>query len=160
MACVRGVSFLIEEPFPTLPSVVSSVGRILRRRGKWGEQRHSSSCLIHWAATVNVQQGGKDNFSQGRLPGTTLDHRLSSSLFSSKCMNKNAAKVCSIAKQTQCFYLLQLRAELLTLNSVGDDGLSSHPLKWINTVCDNSTIEVLYRPVSSKSPFAWQLNPE
>lgn len=57
-----------------------------------GKQAHSSPCLIHRAATVNVQRGGKDNFSQGRLPGTTLDHRIPSSPFS-PFMNKNAVKV-------------------------------------------------------------------
>lgn len=50
----------------------------------------------------------------------------------------------------------------------GDDGLSAHSLKWINTVCvcDISIIEVLYRLVSSKLAFvpvnqytSCQLNP-
>lgn len=85
--------------FFNLHFLVSSVDRISYRRGKKQKEKHSSPCLIHWAATVNVQQSGKDNFSQGRLPGTPLDHCLPSSLFSLKSMNKNAVKVCPIAKQ-------------------------------------------------------------
>lgn len=76
------VSFLIKEPF--LPFILLSVlsTEFHIAVGKKQKHKHSSPCLIHWAATVNVQRGGKDNFSQGRLPGTTLDHRLPSSLFS------------------------------------------------------------------------------
>lgn len=51
--------------FSSLQSVVSFFHRI----SYWGEKRkHSSPRLIHWAAPVTVQRGGKDKFSQGRLP--------------------------------------------------------------------------------------------
>lgn len=97
-SCVHGV-ISYQGAFSNLHFLVSCFDRISYHGGKKQKEKHSSSCLIHWAATVNVQQSGKDNFSQGRLPDTTLDHRLPSSLFSLKSMNKNAVKVGPIAKQ-------------------------------------------------------------
>lgn len=95
--------------FSCLHAVVGSVDRISYRRGKKRKkQKHSSPRLLHWAATVNVQRGGTDNSSQGRPPGTTLDHRLPSSSFS-PFMNKNAG---SLTCSKDVFYLLQLRMEL------------------------------------------------
>ena len=85
---------------------VSSVDRISYREGKKKSKSKGTPpppCLIHWAATVSVQQGGKDNFSQGRLPGTTLDHRLPSSLFSLTFMNKMQAPVSPVAEERLCF---------------------------------------------------------
>lgn len=99
--------------FSALRSVVSSVDRISYHKG--GKQKHSSPCLIHWAATVSVQRGGKDNFPRGRLPGAALDHRLPSSAFSA-FVNQNVVKV----YQSKRFYLLQLRMELCLQR---DDGL-------------------------------------
>lgn len=125
---MRRVSFLFFLPFILLSALLTRGG---------GKQAHSSPCLIHRAATVNVQRGGKDNFSQGRLPGTTLDHRIPSSPFS-PFMNKNA-----VYQRKRFFFFLSVAAQkgTLTFNSKGNDGLSTCALKWINTACDNSIIQ-------------------
>lgn len=123
-----------------LPFILLSA--LLTRGGK---QAHSSPCLIHRAATVNVQRGGKDNFSQGRLPGTTLDHRIPSSPFS-PFMNKNAVKVYQ-RKRFCFFYLSQLRKELWLLTPKGMmDSLLAH----LSGLTQRVTT-VSYRPVCS--PF-------
>lgn len=110
MICVHGV-ISYQGAFSNLHFLVSPVNRISYRKGGKQKEKHSSLCLIHWAATVNVHQSGKDNFSLGRLPGTTLDHHLPSSLFSFKSMNKNAVKVCPIAKQCIIFCGLQQNSD-------------------------------------------------
>lgn len=133
-----GCRFLSRSLLPpfTLLSVLSTEFHIAGgKKQKAKRQKHSSPCLIHWAATVNVQRGGKDNFSRGRLPGTTLDHRrLPSSLFSLKFMNKNAVK--SLPNSRTPFYLSRLRIrDFFFFPLRRDDGLSARSLKWINTVC-------------------------
>lgn len=117
-----GCRFLSGGLFSTLHSVVSSVDRIsYHEAGVRRKQKHSSRCLIQWAATVNIQRGGKDNFPQGRLPGTTLDHRLPSSP-SSPFMNKNAVSWPVLKKKKWLFiFFLSFAAqnETLTFNSGG-----------------------------------------
>lgn len=173
--CARaraGFHFLSKSPFYLLFCCHFCRQNFISQGEKAKAKNHSLARLILWAATVNVQKGRKDNCSQGMLPGTTLDHPPTptpqpptpSSLFSLRFMNKTAVKVCPIAKRH--FYLFHTPKGTLTINSQRVDGFSTCLPKWISRICDNSIIEVLHRPGSSKSSFvfesqstAWQLNP-